>query len=356
MPIDRKHLSIEARGNQEGFSLLQTLITVAVVAVVSTMALYGIASARQRIRLTNSTRLLASYIEKARVDSIRRHATTAGTMAGITVLSNNSYRVRMDFGGSGIVQTRDVTLETGVVFANDPLSIAFDWRGRLVDLPSTTIKVSLTLQYGTDANDQRRVDVTRSGDVTVDSDVYLDDVPNVNAGSLNANSGIDSGSTINSNSASTPTPTPVPDATPDPTPTPTPSATPTPTPTPSATPTATPTPTPTATATPTPTPTPVPTATPTPTPTPSPTATPCSAAATPSSLSISKNGGSGSVGFTVSGGTGSVTFSSGPSNLQVTNISGNYFTVTSLNNSRGDFTLVFATPCGSTNVVVTVTN
>jgi len=46
---------------------------------------------------------------------------------------------------------------------------------------------------------------------------------------------------------------------------------------------------------------------------------------------------------------------SGPNNLGVTG-SGNTFTVKSLNNTRGNFTLVFNTPCGSQNVGVTITN
>jgi prepilin-type N-terminal cleavage/methylation domain-containing protein len=324
------------RLGQNGFSLIQLLITIAVVAIVSALAVYGIATARQRVRLTNSSRLLASYIEKARVDSVRRHAETAGQLAGITFLTNRSYRVTMDFDGDGTMETRVVTLDEGVVIATNPLPdpITFDWRGRLVAAPDK--RVSITLEYG---NDQRSVDVTRSGDVTIDSQEYLDDVPDVNI-NVNAPSGIDNDSTLNGNYSATPTPTVVP----TPTPTPTPPVDPTPTPT------ATPTPTPTATATPTPTPTPTPSGTATPTPTP----TPCSVSASPSALSIHKNGGTGTVDWTVV--SGSVTFSSGPSNLKVTETSTNHFMVESLNTSRGDFTLVFSTPCGNRDYVVTVIN
>jgi Tfp pilus assembly protein FimT len=123
--------------DQRGFSLMQLVITVAVVSIVSSLALYGIASARQRIRLTNSSRLLASYIEKTRVDSVRRHAVNAGEMSGITFLNNSTYRVTMDFDGDGTMETRDVTLDSGVVIATNPLPdpVAFDWRGRLVGAP-----------------------------------------------------------------------------------------------------------------------------------------------------------------------------------------------------------------------------
>src|SRR6185369_3907689 len=156
---------------QHGFSMMQLIITLAVVSIVSGLAVLGIASARQRIRLTNSSRLLASYAEKARVDSVRRHPSDAAQMSGIEVVNNNTYRVKMDFDGDGIVETRDVTLDDGVVFASDPIALVFDWRGRLVQTDTTDIKVSIVMQWGEDENDQRFVDITRSGDVTLDSDV-----------------------------------------------------------------------------------------------------------------------------------------------------------------------------------------
>ena len=331
---------------------MQLIVTVAVVSVVSSLAYLGITSARQRIRLTNSSRVLASYVEKARVDSVRRHPMTSDLMAGVEVLNKTTYRVKMDFDGNGTVETRDVNLDSGVVFATDPIALMFDWRGRLVDLPLTEIKVSIAMQWGTNPNDQRVVDVTRSGDVTIDSDVYLDDVPNVNV-NVNGLTGIDSGSTVNGNNTASPTPTPIlpvdvepspePDVIDDPDPPvddgggtpigdpgaePTPISTPTPTPTPSASPGASPTP------------------------------TPCVVTVTtsPSPLTFSKHSG-GSVSFTVNP-SGTVTFNtaSRPSNLEVSQVSGNTFTIQSLNNTRGNFTLSFTTPCGSQSVSLSVVN
>jgi hypothetical protein len=346
----RINVRINRRKNakkQAGFSLMQLLITLGVVSVVSALAFMGIAAAKQRIRLTNSSRLLASYVEKTRVDSVRRHPLNPAEMAGVEVLNGTMYRVKMDFDGNGTVETRDITLDDGVVFATDPIALVFDWRGRLVDLPLTEIKVSIAMQWGDDPNDQRVVDVTRSGDVTIDSDVYLDDVPNVNV-NVGGLTGIDSGSTVNGNNTphATPTPTPSQDPTPQQDPTPI-EADPTPTPNSDPTPIgeATPTPSPGATATPTPSVTP----------TPIPTPTPCTVQVTtsPNPLSFSKHG-SGTIGFVVNP-AGAVTFTSGPSNLGVTG-GGTSFNVESLNNTRGNFTLVFSTPCGSQSVSVTVTN
>jgi phosphatidate phosphatase APP1 len=76
----------------------------------------------------------------------------------------------------------------------------------------------------------------------------------------------------------------------------------------------------------------------------------------PPALSVNKNGGSAPLVFTVTGGSGAVALTAGVPNLEVTETSANHFTVTSLNNSRGDFTLYFSTPCGARQVTVTVTN
>ena len=332
---------------QSGFSMMQLLITVAVVGIVSGLAVVGITSARQRIRLTNSSRLLASYVEKARVDSVRRHPTDPNLMAGIEVLNTTTYRVKMDFDGDGFVETKDFNLDEGVVFATDPIALVFDWRGRLVDLPLTEIKVSIAMQWGDDPNDQRVVDVTRSGDVTIDSDVYLDDVPNVNV-NVNGLTGIDGGSTTNGNN--NPTPTPTPEGENSPTPTPSPEVSPSPTPTPSPSPTPTPSPSPGAS------PSPSPSVSPSPQASPSPSPTPCTVQVTtsPNPFSFSKHSG-GSVSFTVNP-SGTVNFTSGPNNLGVTRTTGNTFSVVSLNNTRGNFTLTFTTPCGTQSVSVSVTN
>jgi len=74
----------------------------------------------------------------------------------------------------------------------------------------------------------------------------------------------------------------------------------------------------------------------------------------PNPFSFGKHSG-GTVSFNVNP-SGTVNFTSGPNNLGVTRSSGNTFAVESLNNTRGNFTLVFTTPCGTQSVAVSVTN
>src|SRR5215470_17535176 len=85
---------------QHGFTIMQMVVTVAIVAIVSTFGVLGITRARAQFRLQNSARQLAVYLEKSRADAIRRHA-APGNESGVQQPfgpGTNSYTVRMDFG------------------------------------------------------------------------------------------------------------------------------------------------------------------------------------------------------------------------------------------------------------------
>jgi len=247
-----------------GFSTIEMVITASVLAIVTGLGVMGISRAKASIRLSGSAREYASYIEKARVYSIRRHADTAAARANVAINdSKKSYNVTMDLDGDGNLDTKTITLPSGIEF-DTVETVAFDWRGRTWNtLGESNAQVSITLKNGVD---RVSVDVTGSGDVTIDSKVFDDKVPNVNlnvgdlaagatpvptpdtttttpptgttggsdpaggTGSTTDPTGTTGGST---GTNPTPTPTPTPIATPTPKPTPTPKATPTPTPTPS---------------------------------------------------------------------------------------------------------------------------
>ncbi|MFN2532990.1 MAG: prepilin-type N-terminal cleavage/methylation domain-containing protein [Pyrinomonadaceae bacterium] len=340
---------------ENGFSILEILVVVVLLSVVSSAGLIGIARARATMRLSGAAREYASYIEKARVHSVRHHADSVSQAASVVISADRTqYVVTLDFNGDGVMDSRTIPLPAGVSFQTTE-AIAFDWRGRTWNtvggVTSSHAQVSITLSNG---RDSVSVDVTGSGDVTIDSRVFDDAVPTVtlNVGDLSATS----------TPAPTPVPTPSPGASPSvsPTPQPSPTASPTPTtsPTPTPTPIQLPTPTPTPTATPTPTPTPVPTPTPTPTPTP----LPCVITAQPTVLTLAQNGtatiqvgNSSSISINVTG------TSSKPSDLQVTPSSaqtipaaGNVnFTIKS-KKSAGVYTVTFSAGCGQVVVPVTV--
>lgn len=259
MRMKKSKAKLHRRRNRDGFSAVELIITATVVTIVTAFGVMGINRAQASIRLSGSVREYASYVEKARLFSIRSHADDAGERASLVINENKtSYDITMDLDGDGDLDTRTIALPGGIEFVKAE-TVAFDWRGRTYNtvdgMTFAKAQVSIRLK---NRFETASVDITGSGDVTVNSAVFDDEVPNVTlkVGDLAA--------------GATPVPTPsssiVPstnpaDTTPDTTTSPvpvdstgstgtTPPTSATPTPTPTSTPT--PTPTPTATATPTP--------------------------------------------------------------------------------------------------------
>lgn len=299
------------RSRERGFTILQLLITIGIIGIVSTYALISMARSRDSLRLQNSVRQLAGYMEKARLDSIRRHATgvTGSELASVVFTNTTTYTVTMDFDGTGTVRTRTFTLESGVWIFSTPLpSVSFNWRGR-------TSACTFTFALQNTGGDQSWVDVSDAGDVTVNSDV--DVLPSVSYGTVDTTSDVVSGTVVSgtgthNNTAdcggTTGTTTTAPPITG--------------------------------------------------------TGTSCTMTANVSSLSIKKNGGStGTVTLSPTG-TGTYTISaSGTSNLQVSPTSktvaaggSQAFSIKSLNSTRGTFPVTFSSSCTTVTVAVKVTN
>jgi len=340
-----------------GFSAVEMLITAVILTVVSGVGVMGITRARANVRLTGAAREYASYIEKARVYSIRSHADNADERARITISDDKtSYTVTMDLDGDGDLDTRTVLLPDGVKFGTIE-TIAFDWRGRTWNTvggnTEANAQVSIVLE---DSYEKVSIDVTGSGDVTMNSGVFDDEVPDVKLKVDDLSSSGSSTVTTPIETIPTPTPTPesvpTPDNTADPNPTPTPVVDINPQPTP--TPAATPTPTSTPVATPLPTP---PVAVPTPTPVPA----VCTLTVDKITVLLSGDGSTtitvkhdAAATLTISGS------SSNPSNLQVSPASqivaggaSATFNVKS-KKSLGSYTVTFSTSCGQKVVPVVV--
>lgn len=347
---------------QRGFTITQMVVTLSIIAVVSTGGVLGIKTARAEFRLQNSARLFATYIEKARADAIRRHAAT-GQESSVETFGPGStlYAITMDF-GAGVVETRTFDLESGLNFATAAKKMTFDWRGRIAE--------AWVFQIRSEYLDRSLpVDVSGSGDITVGEQHFPDQlIPPVEIAEVTGD--VDA----------TATPTPYPTATPpqdaggdpDATPTPTPVPTPTPTPTPSNNGNGNGTGDNNGNGNPTPTPTPGVTPTPTPTPTPD---AQCTSAISPAELNLSQSDSSnhtGSAVFTMVNATGTRTISAsiagngnslvlGVSLLRIDGSGSSVITVTTKNGAgnRGVFIVnVEASPsCGATQQLkVSVSN
>ena len=353
MGMRKSKVNFQTTRSDGGFSTIELVIVATLLTIVTGFGVMGISRAKASMSLSGAAREYASYIERARLYSIRSHAETAIERANVSINDDRaSYNVYLDLDGDGVLDSRTIPLPSGVTFGTQEI-IGFDWRGRTWntagDVTRSNAQVSITL---TNNVDSVSVDVTGSGDVTIDSAVFDDEVPNVtlNVGDLAA-----SATSSSTPSVATSTPTPSPTATPS-----TPVATPTPildlgglpglpTPTPSST----PTPTPTAT----PTPTPRATATPTPTPTPQ----ACTLTADQVLVTLHKDGTATIKISTSSSSSQTITASSSkPSDLQVSpanqsvSAGGTASFTVKAKKSLGIYSVTFSTGCGSKTVPVTV--
>src|ERR1041385_2696903 len=150
------------RDRERGAGIVELITVVAIVSIFSAFALFQVRSSRSALRVQNSVRQLASYMEKARIDAVRRHGTST-----VTFTDTRTYSVTMDFNGGGTPSTRTFTFRDDVRLASSELpNVTFNWRGRTLTAGSscvTTFAVSDTMDHGLS------VDVSGSGDVTVEN-------------------------------------------------------------------------------------------------------------------------------------------------------------------------------------------
>jgi type II secretory pathway pseudopilin PulG len=180
--MDRHCSAIKTTRRESGFSMLQLIIVLAVVGIVSTVALISFRRSKDSIALQNSVRLLAARAEKARVDAVRRHGT-----ANVQFTSTSAYTVNMDFNNNGAPITRSYSFEPGVRIASAELpNVTFNWRGATVTA-GTTCVVTFSVVNG--RGDNLNVDVSGAGDITVENNQPV--LPTISySSSINSNANI----------------------------------------------------------------------------------------------------------------------------------------------------------------------
>ncbi len=156
-----------------GFSVVELLVVIAVVAIISTIALTSFQKSSRSFNLSGATRNLSAYLEKARVDSVRRHGG-----ASVDINSTSSYTANIDFSGNGTSTARTISLPAGTSLSytlppattsidpsSTPITITYNWRGQ------TTSTVLLTLTDSTAGVASSTVVVGPAGDLSTDTTV-----------------------------------------------------------------------------------------------------------------------------------------------------------------------------------------
>ncbi len=174
--------------NDHGVGMVELVIVMVLVGIISAFALVQIRSARAALRVQNSVRQLASYMEKARVDAVRRHGNSIVEFTNAT-----TYSVTMDFNLSGSATTQTFKFQDGVQLASSELpNVRFNWRGRTVTAGTSCVT---TFAVSDGGKNGLSVDVSGSGDVTVENQQPT--LPNVSyVNGINSADGIDTRSVI----------------------------------------------------------------------------------------------------------------------------------------------------------------
>jgi Tfp pilus assembly protein FimT len=170
--------------NNRGIGMAELVIVVAVVGIVTAFAVVRVRTSRSAMRVQNSIRQLASYMEKARIDAVRRHGNTS-----VTFTDTRTYSVWMDFNSGGNATTRTFTFEDDVRLASSELpNVTFNWRGRTSTSGTSCVT---TFSVSDSPGNGLSVDVSGSGDVTVEN--QQPSLPNVvYSSNVNSSDGIDS--------------------------------------------------------------------------------------------------------------------------------------------------------------------
>lgn len=122
--------------SSKGVSMLDLLIVMMLAGTVMSFMMAGLGQAQKPLVLTNAAQQFSSYVQQARSDSKKLHATTAPQMAQVTILNDRYYTVTLDSNGDGALDPpMVVSLEERRVRMDGPFprTFMFDWLGRTFD-------------------------------------------------------------------------------------------------------------------------------------------------------------------------------------------------------------------------------
>lgn len=123
--------------NARGFSVPELLLVMAMIAVIAGFAVVSLVRGNRTADRTNTAVELANYLQKARLDSMRRSAKDINQMAQVKIFNRRFYSLAIDGDNDGYL---DVPLvmslpEQPGVEINGPFpkTYIFDWQGQTVD-------------------------------------------------------------------------------------------------------------------------------------------------------------------------------------------------------------------------------
>jgi type II secretory pathway pseudopilin PulG len=119
-----------------GFATVDFLIVAVIILIIVTYAWTAVMQAQRWQAREGAAQQFGAFVEQARSDSSRRHATDPRQMAQITVLNETFYSVTMDQDGDGaldVPRVVDLQAQQLTIDGPYPRTYMFDRSGKAVD-------------------------------------------------------------------------------------------------------------------------------------------------------------------------------------------------------------------------------
>jgi len=172
-------------GTQRGFTVIEISIVLAVVGVVTAIALFTFTGAKVDLQRQAIAREFKVYLERSRFDSVKRRAALEADQANIVLNGPSSFTSRMDFDGDGVLRPNELRrvdftqrARTQIQISNGglayPVTIRFNQRGQVTatdNLGFPVNPVMFTICSSTNCSptspDRTVIALSPSGTVTV---------------------------------------------------------------------------------------------------------------------------------------------------------------------------------------------
>lgn len=131
------------RSTQRGFSVTELLIVLAMISVIVGFAVVSIVRGNRAAYSTGTAVEIAGYLQRARVDSMRRGAKDLNQMAQVKIFNHKFYSIAIDGDGDGnldVPLVKTLPEQTDVEISGPfPKTFIFDWQGQTVDLQNNRV-------------------------------------------------------------------------------------------------------------------------------------------------------------------------------------------------------------------------
>lgn len=122
---------------QRGFSVTELLLVLAMISVVAGFVVFSLARGNRTAFRTDTAIEIAGYLQKARVDSMRRNAKDVNQMAQVKIFNRRFYSIAIDNDADGnldIPLVKSLPEKAGVEINGPfPKTYIFNWQGQTVD-------------------------------------------------------------------------------------------------------------------------------------------------------------------------------------------------------------------------------